>query len=113
MKNLGIENAYQRIKFALRSAFKAHQLQLESYERIVSLLDPHKILDRGYAAIVNEDGELIRSLSDLDKKNEFTIHLSDGNRKVSIRLMFFTLLRLGFGLGPAECHQVEMILLLD
>ena len=73
-EKLRIEQSYQRVQFALKSAFRSHRIQLESYEKIVNLLDPQSILDRGYAAVVNKNGELIRKLNDLDSNEKLTIH---------------------------------------
>ena len=84
-EELKIEQIFQHIRFTLSSAFKSHYVQLDAYEKVVDLLDPHKILNRGYSAVVNPNGELVKKLTDLDKNEQFTLHMSDGKKDVTIQ----------------------------
>ena len=75
-----------------RRALSATEKTVESLSRSLSVhaakLDsrsPVAVLARGYAALSDEDGKTINSVSELKENMNINIRLSDGNAKAEIK----------------------------
>lgn len=60
----------------------------DNFLRLTAMLDalsPLKVLTRGFSIAISKEGEIIKSVKTLDKKKEFNLKLSDGERCCVIR----------------------------
>jgi exodeoxyribonuclease VII large subunit len=76
----------EQVGYAQRQLIKAfrHRLQLfhswvEGMEKELQVLNPHQVLDRGYAIAFREvDGAVIRTPADIKNQERFLLHLAQG-----------------------------------
>ena len=61
------------------------QKVIENYQRQLQLLNPLKILDRGYSLTRAADGSLIRSVTDVSNGAELLTLLKDGTIKSTVQ----------------------------
>ena len=50
----------------------------------LSMLNPMSVIARGYGAIFNEDGKIIKSISDINNKEKIIVTVSDGKIKATV-----------------------------
>jgi exodeoxyribonuclease VII large subunit len=73
-----------RLNQAIRKALNHAKSNLVRPAAHLSQLSPLKILDRGYALIVNESGTLVKSPNDAPPKSRVTLRVSQGSLKARI-----------------------------
>jgi exodeoxyribonuclease VII large subunit len=81
----------QRLDEMIHNASKtiAHRLQLEvtrmdSLSRHLSALSPIAVLERGYAIVTNQAGELVHSVKQVASDEELRVHVQDGEFDVRV-----------------------------
>ena len=86
-----INNNYQRIDNLTKSLSSSTKLIIsdrkEKFLILLGKLDalsPLKVMKRGFAIPIDEDGGIIKSVKTLDKKKEFELRLKDGKRKCRV-----------------------------
>ncbi len=79
-----LEQLERQIKRALQQKLTHEKDQLNRLEQKLKLLHPQNILDRGFTAILDEQGQLISSVQQLQKGKEYTLQLADGKIKITL-----------------------------
>jgi exodeoxyribonuclease VII large subunit len=81
----------QRLDEMTRTASKAlaHRLQLEvahmdSLSRHLAALNPTAVLERGYAIVTHQSGELVRSVKQVATSEELSVRVQDGKFDVRV-----------------------------
>jgi exodeoxyribonuclease VII large subunit len=72
------------------STLLAHRLSLQRarismMDKSLSTLNPHSILQRGYALVIQPDGSLVRSIQQVQPGNELKVQVSDGSFPVQVQ----------------------------
>jgi exodeoxyribonuclease VII large subunit len=62
--------------------YKDKNDRLAQQKKLLESLSPTGILERGYAFVESDDGEIIKSSK--TKKTNITIHFNDGSRKAKL-----------------------------
>lgn len=68
----------------------SHRLQLEharldGLEQQLSSLNPLSVLERGFAVVTREDGQLVRSVAQVQPGDELQVRVSDGQFRAQVR----------------------------
>lgn len=74
-----------RLLSSSRVFLNKNKALVESQQRTVKILDPENILKRGYAIVMNEKNEFIKSKKQTKVDEELSIVLKDGHIKVKIK----------------------------
>ncbi len=87
-----IMDSYQKVDNLLKQAEKSFMIKLmsarEQLGKVVAKLDamsPLKVMARGYAIPMDNDGNVIKSAKDLVAGDEFNLKLSDGDRECIVK----------------------------
>ena len=78
------ESLTSRLRQAIQKRLNSARTRLETPAAHLTQLSPLKILDRGYALIVNESGALVKAPSDAPPKSKVTLRVARGNLKARI-----------------------------
>ncbi|SFL83069.1 Exodeoxyribonuclease VII large subunit [Gracilibacillus orientalis] len=80
-----LEKQNQYVQDLLKRLYRANKQQLDQKKNLFSknlaqldLLNPTRIMSRGYSITYSEGNEIIRSVNQVEKDNELIIQLSDG-----------------------------------
>ena len=73
-----------KINNAVSNRFRSEGQLLDNLKEKLRLLDPVNILSRGFTAVTNDDGQMLHSVNDLKKGQEYKLHLMDGDVKIRI-----------------------------
>ncbi|MBQ3038165.1 MAG: exodeoxyribonuclease VII large subunit [Clostridia bacterium] len=86
-----IENNYMRLDFMVKRLENAVNMNIKDgreklIKHIVRLdaISPLKVMQRGFALPVDDEGVVIKSVTELDKKKNFELKLTDGSRRCSV-----------------------------
>lgn len=86
-----IENHFLRLDVSTKEIINAmEKIILSSKEKYVGVLgrldalSPLKVLKRGFSVPVDENEEVIKSVTELDKKKNFILRLADGERNCRV-----------------------------
>ncbi len=86
-----IENNYMRLDILSKRLENRINIILKDKKEMFSMelvrldaISPLKVMQRGFALPVNENGNIIKSVKVLDKTDEFELKLADGARKCSV-----------------------------
>ena len=77
-EQLRLQQIEQSLHLALKTRLANEKELLRNLSTKLSLLSPSSILERGFAAVTNEDGEMIASVNELKKNTSYTLQLADG-----------------------------------
>ncbi len=76
-QQLGAKSPLQSLRaFSIR--FKTHQQQLKGLNARLTLLSPLGVLARGYALTFAENGQVVRSVTQIQQGDNLTVRLADG-----------------------------------
>lgn len=81
---LKIDLLEERLKTTVAQKLKTADLYLDRIEERLSLLTPDTIFKRGFSAVTNEKGALIKSIKNLKKGERYQLHLVDGDVTIII-----------------------------
>lgn len=73
-----LESRTGRLVSAMRNALSGRQQKVASLSAQLELLNPQRILDRGYAIMQDEHGRVVRSPADIPVKRPVSVRLADG-----------------------------------
>ncbi len=73
----------------MNNLIKNDEAKLISVSKLLKANHYHEILKRGFALIKNEQGDLIMTISDLDKAQEITVEMSDGKTDLLVNKQKF------------------------
>lgn len=74
----------QRLVRALQGGLDRRQQQLTAIRQTLQALNPRRILERGYAIVRNEDGEVVKNALDLSVDEQLSIELGRGSARVKV-----------------------------
>ncbi len=77
-KAVSLEHAAERVISSARAALTAHCVKLEA-------LSPLSVLTRGYAAVLDSSGTVIRAVSQLQTGDTVTLRMEDGHAEAEIQ----------------------------
>jgi exodeoxyribonuclease VII large subunit len=78
VRQLQLDNNYANLLRSAQSILNRQSQEVNSLEKQISLLEPKKILDRGFSITVDEKGMVVKSEQDVKKGSEITTILKDG-----------------------------------
>lgn len=83
-KNNQLTQYQHRLDLAMRQQLKVHQQHLKQFENSLSQLNPHAVLERGYALILNANNQPITSTQQVEVDEEIQLVIKEGkiNAKV-------------------------------
>lgn len=81
---LKLDNLLNRLNFAVSSALRLEQSNLDILENKLNMLLPENTLNRGFAMIYNEMGIPLRSVSEITENQLLILKLSDGEIVVRV-----------------------------
>jgi exodeoxyribonuclease VII large subunit len=67
-----------RLEHAVHRTLHSHRARLQALDARLRSLSPLAVLDRGYALVLDQDGELVRSVKQITTDQALTTRLSDG-----------------------------------
>ncbi len=76
-----IEYICDATKSKLQTILKNHQIKIENLTKLLDLGHYKKILNRGFALVKNQKGDLIHSINEVKTKEEITVEIADGEFK--------------------------------
>ncbi|MBQ2661432.1 MAG: exodeoxyribonuclease VII large subunit [Clostridia bacterium] len=82
--NMKVENCERIMDEAVKSALNIAKEKYFGYEKKLEALSPYGVLERGYAAVKNSDGEFVLNTKGFDVGDVADIMMSDGNIKVTV-----------------------------
>lgn len=83
-ERMRMDQMEQRLRSGLQARFRQESRELQMLEQKLELLLPQKTLERGFAIVSNEKGELIRSIDQVKAGESLFLQLEDGVLKVSV-----------------------------
>jgi exodeoxyribonuclease VII large subunit len=83
-ETLKLDNLFNRFNFAISSAIRFEQRNLDILENKLELLLPEHTLKRGFAMIYDESGMPLRSISEISENQQLILKLSDGEIVVRV-----------------------------
>ena len=78
-RKLRLEQYRQELGVLLERRLAVERYKLERYRLILEENRPEKILDKGYAMMETEDGQVITSVSGLEEGKRYRIRMKDGS----------------------------------
>lgn len=79
-----LKNQSERLVAAMNSTLSGKRQQTVSLSSQLELLNPQRILDRGYAIMQDEQGRIIRSPSDIPVKKPVSVQLAEGGAEIVV-----------------------------
>ena len=79
-----LDNAALQLGRGARTRLRSEQNRLEHFETKQRLLDPSRVLARGYAIVHSEDGKVATGIEGLATGSKVTINFRDGTAAASI-----------------------------
>ena len=83
IKNNALSQTQQELKIRVTNGLKAQTNKLINFEEMIRLVDPQQVLKRGYS-LTYKNGELIKSITQLNEGDELLTQLADGKVKSKI-----------------------------
>ena len=80
-----LERLVERIQNSVERRLEKEQQALNVIQQKLTLLNPKSILERGFAAITDEDGNKIASIEQLQKEQTYTLLLADGQIEITLK----------------------------
>ena len=87
-----IQENSQRLDHISKRMEQSFRLKTEEKKRVLGIItgkidamSPLKVLSRGYAIPLEEDGSVIRNASDMESGKEFTLKMTDGSCKCIVK----------------------------
>ena len=74
-----------RMKENILFLFQSKQNQLLQFNQELKLYNPHNFLKQGYARIVDSQGVVVRSISQVNLKEILSLELEDGSMEAEVQ----------------------------
>jgi exodeoxyribonuclease VII large subunit len=78
-----IDVATERLNLAIKNNITKKEELISSYKRLLESYSYKNVINRGFA-IIKLGSDIITSVNELKIGKEFTVHLKDGERKITI-----------------------------
>lgn len=78
-----VNDSYQSLDYLMDRIIRNNRIK-DEYNRLAILeqkilsLDSNKALERGYSILLNEERKIVKSVTEIDEKNEYYLKLNDG-----------------------------------
>jgi exodeoxyribonuclease VII large subunit len=79
-----VERLSQRLKLAIAGRLQTAQQQQLRLSQRLNALDPHLVLQRGYALIRQQDGTIVRDSGSLVTGEELSVRFGRGQARVKV-----------------------------
>lgn len=79
-----LESRAERLASAMRNILSEQQQKVGSLSAQLELLNPQRILDRGYAIMQNEHGRIVRSPAEIPIKRPMSVRLAGGSADIVV-----------------------------
>ena len=86
-----IENGFLRLDFATKEIISRSKqvlgIKKDGFQKLIVALDalsPLKVMSRGFSIAMTENKNVIKTVGELDKSEQFTLKLSDGERNCKV-----------------------------
>jgi exodeoxyribonuclease VII large subunit len=80
-----LDELFKRAEIALDHRLQLHQARLLGIQKHLAALNPQGILERGYAVVIQADGNLVRSVNQAQPGDDLDVHVRDGSFGVRVR----------------------------
>lgn len=80
-----IKHYKERLNKAFDRSLDNYLFKIDTLDKTLELINPNNILTKGYSLLLNEKGEVIKSIDDISINEEALIRLSDGTIKALIK----------------------------
>ncbi len=78
------ESLKPRLQSAAVRAVGLHSMRLSALKDRLAILDPMSVLDRGYAAVCDSDGNTLTGVSSLKEGQSFVLKMADGRADATV-----------------------------
>lgn len=68
------------------SLVEENKEKVSKLNHILMMLNPLNVLSRGYSIILDEGNDILNSVEELEKKDNITIFMKDGNINMDIKI---------------------------
>ena len=79
-----LTQAGHRLQTSLREQLQTKHHNLAQCQTRLGLLHPQKVLDRGFAWVSDEAGQVVKDAAQLQVGQRLAVHLASGERTVSV-----------------------------
>ena len=84
-KRMSLISATERLYSSMDRKNKDLRSDIQKVSAQLTALNPLAVLSRGYGAVFNETGEVVKSVCTLEKGKNIIVKISDGNIKAKIQ----------------------------
>jgi exodeoxyribonuclease VII large subunit len=88
LANQRIGFAFERLESRLEAVFKNYKTNLENLAKLLESNNYNQVLQRGFALLKNQKGDLISSISMIKPNEEFMIEMFDGKALATTKKIF-------------------------
>ncbi|NDI34227.1 exodeoxyribonuclease VII large subunit [Chengkuizengella sediminis] len=83
--NQRLKNIQHRLDHVVKGYIKNQKLKLSSNVRQLDALSPLKVMHRGYSLVYNEDGEIVKTVEQIQTDQMIKVKLTDGNLDCQVK----------------------------
>ena len=80
-----IKQYHERINKALDRKIERCSFKVDSLKKTLDIVNPENVLTKGYSLLLNEKGEVIKSVKDISISEEISIKVNDGTLKAVVK----------------------------
>ena len=73
------------INKALDRKIERYSFKVDSLKKTLDIVNPENVLTKGYSLLLNEKGEVIKSVKDISISEEISIKVNDGTLKAVVK----------------------------
>ena len=81
-----LEQLNHRMDTKIYSLVEENKEKVSKLNHILMMLNPLNVLSRGYSIILDEGNDILNSVEELEKKDNITIFMKDGNINMDIKI---------------------------
>lgn len=81
-----LEQLNHRMNTKIYSLVEENKEKVSKLNHILMTLNPLNVLSRGYSIILDEGNDILNSIKELEKKDNITIFMKDGNINIDIKI---------------------------
>lgn len=81
-----LEHLNYRMNIKVNELIESNKSEINRLNHVLMTLNPLNILGRGYSIVLDEDSKILSSVKELEKKDNITVFMQDGNITMDIKL---------------------------
>lgn len=81
-----LEHLNYRMNIKVNELIESNKSEINRLNHVLMALNPLNILGRGYSIVLDEDSKILSSVKELEKKDNITVFMQDGNITMDIKL---------------------------